>query len=349
MKRYGKPIGDIFEYKTHFWEKNDEELKKRQKTAEVYTSQPQRDFCKICSSDIKNFSGEFEKMSVKYRICDICGHLNGIYQETISFIEWLYSDEENTDIDYGGEYIEEASEVYQSRLQDIYLPKANFLFDALEAENEDPTTMHYTDFGAGAGYMMAAIEQKSATSVSGYEVSSKQVDHARAMNKEINIDLVDADEIYDLAQTIEADVVTMIGVIEHLRYPVQIMQSLDQNPDVRYVFCTFPMFSPSVFFEMAFPNVMPRHLTLGHTHLFQESSIDWLCKKANFDRRAEWWFGQDIIDMVRSVEVTVQDASGDGSVDKHWREMMYDVVDELQETLDRKQRSSSVHMLLKSQ
>lgn len=349
MERFGKPVEDILDHKKHFWDSNEYELNKRIKVANIYSSQPKREYCKICSHDIDDSIGEFSKHGVEYRICGNCQHLNGLYRETDEFVSQLYNDDEKQqDVDYGEEYLEETNDSYQARLRDIYSPKANFLFDALEAENENPENLGYADFGAGAGYMMAALDKKSASNVTGYEVSLSQVNHARNMNDTIDIRHIDNEDIYQVARSTDAEVVTMIGVIEHLRKPIQIVESLRDNESVKYVFCTFPMFSPAVFFELTFPNVMPRHLTLGHTHLFQESSIDWLKNKGELKVGAEWWFGQDMIDLIRSVEVTLNDEVNDAAISSSWQQMMYDLVDEMQEVLDRNRRSSSVHLLFKS-
>lgn len=346
MKKYGKPIEAILDHKNHFWKNNDEELEKRRQVAEVYSSQPERVRCKICCEDIENSKGRLEKMGVEYRICGECGHLNGIYQDTEEFADFLYSDD--GEVDYSGEYLEEARKEYQSRVSDIYLPKAEFLYNALRDEKEDPTELAYADLGAGAGYMMAALEDQGGKDIEGYEVSASQVQHAKAMYEELDIHRTEQPEIYDIAETVEADVITMIGVLEHLRHPRDMIQSLDDNPNVEYVFCSLPMFSPSVFFEMVSSSVMPRQLTSGHTHLFQESSIDKLCDLGNFTRQSEWWFGQDMIDMVRLVEVSARKQSVSDETIQHWNNMFYDMIDDLQEVIDRKQRSSECHILLQN-
>jgi hypothetical protein len=346
MKKYGKPIEDILDHKTHFWKNNDAELEKRRQVAEVYSSQPERVSCKICCEDIENTKGQFEKMGVEYRICGECGHLNGLYEDTEEFVDFLYSDDGG--VDYSGGYIEETRKEYQSRVSDIYLPKAEFLYDTLRDEEEVPTELTYADLGAGAGYMMTALENQGAQDVEGYEVSASQVRHAKAVNEELDIHKTEQAEIYNIAKTVEADVITMIGVLEHLRYPRDMVQSLDDNPDVEYVFCSLPMFSPSVFFEMVSSSVMPRQLTSGHTHLFQDSSIDELCDLGNFTRQSEWWFGQDMIDMVRLVEVSTRKQSASDETVQHWKDISYDMIDDLQEIMDRKHRSSECHILLQN-
>lgn len=179
-------------------------------------------------------------------------------------------------------------------------------------------------------------------------MSEEQVRLGRAISEKIDLNHIEADEIYRIAETIECNVVTMIGVIEHLKYPVKMIQALKENNNIQYLYCTFPMFSPAVYFELTFPEVMSRHLALGHTHLFQESSIDELAQKGDFERCAEWWFGQDIIDLVRSIEITVDSSSESEQMSDHWQKMSYYIVDDLQMVIDENKKSSSVHILFKS-
>lgn len=195
--------------------------------------------------------------------------------------------------------------------------------------------------------MIAALEELGADTVSGLEVFANQVEFAQQMNEGMDINLIESPEIYDIAATTDAEVVTMIGVLEHLQQPTKMMETLSQNPDVEYVFLLVPMFSPSVFFEMSFPSVMSRHLVADHIHLFRESSIDWLCEELDFECRSEWWFGEDMIDLVRAVEVTIQETA-DEEIMNLCNEMLRDAVDKLQVVLDKNKFSSSIHVLLES-
>ena len=46
----------------------------------------------------------------------------------------------------------------------------------------------------------------------------------------------------------------------------------------------------SVHLELAFQNIMQRQLSGGHTHLYTNESIDWMCQEYKFERSSEWWF-----------------------------------------------------------
>ena len=120
-----------------------------------------------------------------------------------------------------------------------------------------------------------------------------------------------------------------------------------RNSNVRYLYISVPLFSPSVFFEMAFPGVFQRHLSGGHTHLFTERSIAWMCGEFGMTRVAEWWFGADMMDLFRAISVELCGGEGSGQSDALWREMFAPAIDDLQLALDKRRLASEVHMLLR--
>ena len=119
------------------------------------------------------------------------------------------------------------------------------------------------------------------------------------------------------------------------------------NPAVRYLFVSLPLLSPTVAFEAVFDDVMPRHLSAGHTHLYTETSIRHFCSEFGFRRASEWWFGLDVADLFRSLVVSLRGRQGAGNyLETYWRETMFPVLDELQSVLDRGEVCSEVHLLL---
>ena len=165
---------------------------------------------------------------------------------------------------------------------------------------------------------------------------------------EVRLQKHDIDETAKIIQTSSADVISMIGVLEHLQNPREVLQAIRDNKKARYLFISVPLFSPCVFFEMLFPKVMDRQLTARHTHLYTDSSLQYMCKEFDFERIAEWWFGTDILDLYRTVSVRLSQMNASKAMVKRWQDSMICMVDELQETLDKNRQSSEVHLLLKS-
>ena len=108
-------------------------------------------------------------------------------------------------------------------MKDIYLPKAEFLCDALRDVDLDPDAHTIADLGAGSGYFVAAAKECGFRAVQGYEVSEVQVGLADAMIGEGALRRHDLDETVKIASSLEDDIVSMIGVLEHLQHPRDVL------------------------------------------------------------------------------------------------------------------------------
>ncbi|MDY7002245.1 MAG: class I SAM-dependent methyltransferase [Thermodesulfobacteriota bacterium] len=343
MERFGKPSGPLIAHKASFFTENDAKLDELNRLAKVYAAQPRRTACKNCEAALGKSA--FSKAGVEYAFCPHCGHLNGVHQDTDEFCASLYT--EDSGQAYGTVYAAEDIEAYEKRVADIYLPKARFLAEGLEAEGLSMRELSFADLGAGSGYFVAALLEAGAKRVAGYEVSAFQVDLARAMLKRNLVERHELDRTAEIAATVEADVVSMIGVLEHLQNPREVMSALVGNERVGHVFISVPLFSPCVFFEMAFPGVMPRQLSGGHTHLYTESSLEHLCREFGLEQKARWWFGTDLVDLYRGVMVTLGKSPEHRDMCESWEEKFKSAIDDMQLALDKRRLSSEVHMLLR--
>ena len=143
----------------------------------------------------------------------------------------------------------------------------------------------------------------------------------------------------------KANVVSLIGVLEHFYDPDKFLKSFSKSK-VDYLYLAVPLFSLSTFIENAFPKVYPRHLSGDHTHLYTEKSLSYLAKKNNLKIVGEWWFGADIPDLCRSLIISSNHLD-EKSYMKQVNKNLYSVIDELQNVLDRNKICSEVHMVLK--
>lgn len=333
LMRFGKSMAPLMKHKAHFFSDNDALLAEQLATAAMYARLPKRNQCMNCGQALE---GElFHKMGVGYVLCGICGHLNGCHIDTDEFCRALYSQDDGKT--YARNYITQDAAAYSIRVRDIYAPKVDFLMEALRANDADPVTLTYADFGAGAGYMLSALGDFGIKTARGFEISAAQIALAHAMRPGLALEQHTPDAIYDLSRSIKTDVICMIGVLEHLQRPRELLANLRANPAVRYIFLSVPLLSFSVYVELAFPNVMQRHLSGGHTHLYSDRSIQYFCNEYGFERVAEWWFGTDILDFYRALTIMAGDR-----VDK-----LLPIIDDLQIALDTKKGSSEVHLLLK--
>jgi hypothetical protein len=339
--RFGKPSKEVISQKLNFFENNDSMLSIGSEMNKLYSCQPKRDRCKNCDSLLGGAS--FTKLYVEYTICAECEHLNGLNQDTDLFCSKVYTD--NKGSDYSKVYNSVSVDAYKKRVDDIYKPKALFLRDALEYHNIQPGDLTYADIGAGSGYFVSAMKDIGLVNSSGYEVSEQQVSFGNTMIGKSVLKKIDLIDTINLIKSIDADVISMIGVLEHVQQPREILKALQENGNIKYFYISVPLFSLSVFFEMIFPNVMNRQLSGAHTHLYTKKSLEYMANEFGLTRVASWWFGTDMVDLYRSALVSLPHHGYDENIMSLWSDKFEHVIDSLQLELDEKNLSSEVHML----
>lgn len=343
VEQFGKSIAPLLRHKQEYFRKNDALLENSHRIAVRYAEQPRRVACKNCSAAPAS-SPRIVKQEIVYWMCATCGHVNGAYEDTATFGQETYTGHGATN--YAANYTAVDRAAYEQRCADIYVPKARFLLDAIVKDGGGVIAPTFADFGAGSGYFVHALRTLGAD-VRGYEVSPDQVAHGNTMLGETLLERVAMCDIEALARDTPRSVVSLVGVLEHLERPTEVMRILGANPAVRHVFITVPLFSPTVFFETAFPKVHPRHLGGRHTHLYTDASLAWLARVGGFERYAEWWFGTDVADLYRSIHVTLTQQQQDPSAIALWEQIFLPIVDDLQLVLDRRKIASEVQLVLR--
>jgi 2-polyprenyl-3-methyl-5-hydroxy-6-metoxy-1,4-benzoquinol methylase len=338
--RYGKSSKEMLEHKEDFFQKNDEMVDILTSMNKLYAEQPQRLSCKNC--DNKLGKSDFKKLHVNYTICQICGHLNGLNEDSEFFCSKVYTF--NKGSDYSKVYNSSTKEIFKKRTNDIYAPKASFLKDALENFSINPKNLKFVDIGAGSGYFVSAMKNLN-LNISGYEVSEQQVSFGNSIIGEPILNQMNINETLKIIEEIDADVITMIGVLEHLRQPRKILNALCSNKQINFLYISVPLFSLSVFFEMIFSKVMHRQLSGAHTHLYTEQSLEYMTNEFKLNRIASWWFGTDMMDLYRSVSVALSNENYQSNITDLWKDSFSTIIDPLQLELDHKHMSSEVHML----
>lgn len=342
MKRFGKSSRDVIKIKQSFVDDNESLKADQARVTELYRAQPRRDLCKNCEAPMAATS--FIKLDVDYSLCSRCGHLNGAHDDTEDFCAAAYTTDHSAG--YARKYSSKDREAYDTRTREIYVPKAEFLRDALASEGRDPSMTSFADIGAGSGYMVAALRSLGIRNVVGYEASALQVALGNSMIDEGALRQHRLEDVNGIVEALEADVVCMIGVLEHLRDPRGMLRAISSNPRISYFYFSLPLFSATVFFEMMFPQILQGQLAGRHTHLYTESSIDWFCKEFGFTRKAEWWFGSDMMHLFRHVSVRLRQQEQPGQAVTLWQDSILPALDTMQLALDEKRLSSEVHMLV---
>lgn len=340
IEKYGKSLHDILDIKQIFFENDTSLLKNNLHLAEIAKKQSKRKHCKNCSNKL-TFEALFTKHEIEYYLCDICNHLNGEFDDTIEFAKAVYVDEITS---YSENYSASDYNQWINRVKSIYEPKAEFLLKCLENDNEG-NKMSLIDLGAGSGHLLKALINYGFKDIRGYEVSSKQVKLANIMLNEKKVEEININSLVDVISNTNAEIISMIGVLEHLTNPRAILDAISKNKSVKYCYISLPLFSYSVFFEMNNEEFFNRQLSGGHTHLYTKESINYFCDEFNFEIIGKWNFGADAMDLYRFNLLKLNKRNV--KVSNLFSEKILNILDEIQLVFDKAEFSSEVHMLFK--
>lgn len=336
---YGKPVGDILAIKSDFFEHNDKMLEMSARQADALLIQKKREKCKICHEPIK---GEplYKSQRMEYYLCPKCGHLNSANEDTDDFARRVYLEDT-----YENNYSEADREKYENRLNTIYIPKASFLLDALKEDGLSKDDIKLLDDGAGSGYFVGAM-RKLGVDATGIEISAEQVKFANLMNGEEVLKQADSGDITGMIRETDRNVLSFIGVFEHIINLDEILAAIKDNKNVRYVYLSVPMFSMSCVFEASHQKCYNRHAGGTHTHLFSDESLKYMGDIMGFEELKSWKFGSDMMDLYRMLCVSLEQ-NGNGALKDYFAPKFLKMIDELQLTVDKNEFASEIHLIFK--
>jgi SAM-dependent methyltransferase len=339
LKKYSKSSNFYKNFKGQFFDNNDQLLEAANQQNEFYAGQPKRNSCKLCGQLIPKRT-DFISHGVDYVFCGFCGHLNGVFDDTKKYAEKIYISDSGSD--YAKNYLDPN---YEERTRLIYEPKLEFLKNSFQGSLNS-----ILDVGCGAGYFVAAA-QLLGVDAKGIDVSKTMVDFGNSQiknffNKGPLLTFVDEDDFYNEIINSKEEVISAIGVIEHLREPDKFFDAFRKS-DAKYLYYSVPMFSLSVILENVFPSVFPRHLSGGHTHLFTEKSIEKMHEIIGASPMSEWRFGTDIMDLYRASKIMILKSGGSEFFSSLFDDSFAPLIDNLQAVLDESHFCSEIHALIK--
>ena len=337
-KKYSKPFGNLNSLKKNFFENNDGMLQMADNMADILLSQPPRKVCKVCGAALS--APLYTSHRIEYIECSSCGHLNSICEDTDDFASKVYIED-----DYSKNYSTSDKEGYINRMNMIYVPKAEYLSDCLASEGLAIPDINILDIGAGCGYFVSAARKLGMNAV-GIEVSANEVAFGNAMSDEECLTCVGLTDSIDYIKNTDANVISAIGVLEHLIHLQENLEAIKSNENIKYLYASVPMFSFSSCFEAAFQDCYNRHTGGTHTHLFSNESIRQMAESIGFEIAYEWRFGSDINDLYRFLMVSMQ-KNGNDQLASYFSDKFAPIMDELQNVLDRSEFSSELHFILK--
>jgi len=336
-------MSSILNSKRSFFEDNDALLSSAEQMKKIYTKQPKRKTCKLCNTLVNISEPYYYSHGTSFYKCSVCGHIYGQYEDGEQYSEDLY-----TSGLYGGNYREDSSKKYIQRLESIYIPKVQFLVDTLEMLETSYESFRYLDIGTGAGYMVGAYKRYG-LNAQGTDVDVNQVLYG---NKMLNEELLYATKLSEMENVVaktNCEVVSFIGVLEHISNLQDILAAVKENKNISFVFFSVPKFSLSCILEIVFPSVFPRQIGGGggHTHLFTDKSIEWMCEKYGLTPVAKWQFGTDMMDLYRSLSVMLKKSKASDALVSEMNELFAVHTDDLQAVIDKTNWASEVHIIAK--
>ena len=192
---------------------------------------------------------------------------------------------------------------------------------------------------------MSAMKKMGVSNIKGTDVSYSQVEYGNNMIGEKLLSTHTLEETINFIERVNTDVISMIGVLEHLKTPRDVLKGIKNNKNIKYIYISLPLFSLSVFLEIISTDVFHRQLSGGHTHLYTEESIKYFCKEFGFEIIGEWWFGTDVVDLFRHISVTLESESN--SSRELFKHKFLPLINALQLEVDKKHFSSELHLVLK--
>ena len=336
---YGKSVGEILKIKNDFFEHNDKMLELSSHQADALLRQPERKVCKICGEPI---SGEklYTSQRMDYFLCGKCGHVNSRYEDTPDFAKAVYI----TD-NYEYNYSEADKAAYLNRMENIYIPKAKFLLDTLKGWGLGQEDIKLLDDGAGSGYFVRACQELGIRAL-GIEISKAQVEFANKMAEAEILRAVDSEAIAGIIEKADFNVLSGIGVFEHIINLDEILSAIRRNSNIEYVYLSVPCFSMSCVFEAANQHCYNRHAGGTHTHLFSDKSLEFMAEKMGFSVGRTWKFGSDMMDMYRMLCVSL-DQNGNSALKEYFAPKFLNMIDDLQLVVDKNEFASEVHAILR--
>jgi hypothetical protein len=331
--KFSKPSVAVIKNKRSFFENNSLHLDYVKSVNALYLKQPLRLECKTCNEPLQD--AQLFVHEVPYSICNTCGHFNGHHQDTEEFAKYVYEE------DQGEDYARNYRNNFFDRVADIYIPKVDFLKEVMKAEDNENYSI--TDIGCGGGHFVSACEKRNIQCV-GYDTNETLI---HLGNSHLSSNILKRSKLKSINQVIKSvdtSVMCLIGVLEHLMDPIGAIDSFTKS-SAKYLYLQVPLFSFSVILESANRDVFPRQLNAGHTHLYTEASLNYLCKKFKLDIAGAWWFGTDMVDLYRHllIKSDIEQSCIDDIIQKN----IGLIIDDLQTVFDSKKICSGVNMVLR--
>lgn len=335
--KFGKSLSSNVEYFSSRIKpfNNEEYIKKIQKCFSRFNDKENCIFC-CCKLDKQNL---VKNRYVDAVTCKNCGHFQVLKKLPSNFPQG-FEVEENS---YKTIYPKLNKKKYQTRVNNIYKPKLEWLLEVLRQRPElikISERAPWFEFGCGAGYFISAANSYG-LEIKGEDADKYLLDLARVNNPGVSIE--QSSKIINLS-TKTNSLFCSFFVFEHVDKPSILWDELSKLEKGTLLYFSVPLYGFSVVFDKLCNLHYPRRFDAwNHTQLYTEESLQYAREKSGFRTIAEWRFGQDFEDFLLSAIVTVDKSNS--KVEKRIIDSIRDSIDSLQISLDRAYLSDAIHVI----
>ena len=246
--------------------------------------------CRVCGShDIAPYFTGYNGYT-RYE----CHNCKCVFLANLPRVEEMYGESDTLNESF---YI--SDEAFKSRVDIIVAPKVDFVMDICKEENISPKK--WVDIGSGGGQLLWYAKSLG---MDEHGIESDKAEYEFCINKGLKVinSFVDPSNIDPNVEKIieEADVVSMITVLEHIEDPKALMDYLasKMKKDSLLVIEVPRHPSLSSYVCELYTDVVYRHMDLpGHLQIFNEHTFDILYGDS-FTPVGKWCFGQGFSDLV---------------------------------------------------
>jgi len=284
--------------------------------------------CPICSSGL---SAEYVCIhGYLYKSCTICSHIYLSNLPNKQTLIDLYTDGVNVQHSI---YLN--NELFDKRLQNIALPKVQYLNSVINAAGT------WIDVGCGTGEILQAASSIGYKAI-GLETDQGQVDFGRKLGLNIVCERFSRENGSRLLK--ECKIISLFNVLEHVEDPIDFLSLISSNlPEEAFLVVEVPRTpSLSTFANLCFPDLAARHIyPPDHLHIFSEESLSKALENSGLVPISIWLFGQDI------QELLISCAAQSAHIDSGIFEKLLDISPKLQEIIDENSLADTMIVIAK--
>jgi len=263
-----------------------------------------------------------------YRACPGCGHIFCATPPQAEAIRNLYHTERDA-TPSAQRVIYVDPQLFAARVDMIGTPKVRHISSFVPKGK-------WIDIGCGTGEILFAAKGLG-WNVRGVESDAAEADFARSQGIEILEEFIDQENAGRIVA--DADVVSLINILEHTIDPTALLQAiaapLQAGAKVVMEVPRHP--SLSSLCSVCFPELAARHIyPPDHLHIFTERSLQLMLSAANLQAVNIWLFGQDFHEVL-----TCLDSHGK-HLGSSWIPELHESINVVQQTLDKQGLSDTM-------